>query len=106
MFLNLEKYSKRSYEFHIFKKGFEWKEMDGSSLKDKFTMIGSSSTWRGETKQDWAGSKEAGGESNLILKGDCMRAQQGTEPCGPEKLHLHVPRLKKAHNAHPTLSTS
>lgn len=65
MFLNLEKYSKRSYEFHIFKKGFEWKEMDGSSLKDKFTMIRSSSTWRGETKQDWAGSREAGGESNL-----------------------------------------
>ena len=33
MFLNLENYSKRSYEVHILKKGFERKQTDGSSLK-------------------------------------------------------------------------
>lgn len=47
MFLNLKKYFKRSYEFYIFKKGFEIEEMDGSLLKRKYIMIGSFSIRRG-----------------------------------------------------------
>ena len=43
-------------------------------------MISNSSTWTGGAEQDREGSKEAGGESNLILKGGCMSTVQNPVP--------------------------
>lgn len=75
--------------FTVLKKSFEKREMVGSSLKDKFNMIRSSSVKREGATQDWADSKEAGTWSKLILKDDWVRVQQGAELCAPTLQCLH-----------------